>query len=596
MKTPCFLCVILILANTVVFGQNNPAPSVIQLVPVSAKPGSGGFILSVYGANFVAGSVLNWNGSPRATQVVSSDQLTATINAQDVSKASSAAVTVLNPAPGGGASNVAYFSVQSMSATIAVGPDPQILEPGLVAVADFNGDGKLDLVVGQGCTNIGCIASLDFYAGKGDGSFTAPIRTPVNLSGIGDGQTYLRSLFVADFNADGKPDIAFNAWSGDSEIADFGTIMLGNGDGTFTQIGGPITGSYQDDVVAVGDLNGDGLPDLVAAGPSGMGDGPEESIWLANPNGSYTQTQSFIDLGEEGAALGDFNGDGKLDVAFAAGRPVYNYHDVFVLLGNGDGTFRTPVDYETANPAYNVYAADLNNDGKLDLVTDGICVLFGNGDGTFNFGPCTNAAQGPMVIGDFNTDGKPDIAILAGNPPAINVYFGHGDGTFSSPLVYELPTSPVYSVPGGLLEGVVAMRSGDFRNDGRAGFAVSGTPTAAVYEQTVASVTPTAVAFGTVELFGTNPSQSVTFHNIKTSSLQITGIKIKGIDAGSFSQTNNCGKSLPGGGSCQIQVTFTPKAGGNSAYLVVDYQGIGQQQTVPLSGIGIGPTAAPGQE
>jgi hypothetical protein len=594
MKTPLFLCVILILANLALFGQNNPAPSVIQLVPVSAKPGSGGFTLTVYGANLVAGSVLNWNGSPRATQVVSSDQLTATINAQDVSKAGTASVTVVNPAPGGGASSASYFPVQLPSATIALAPDAQRLEAGLVAVGDFNGDGKLDLVIGQGCTNIGCIASLDFYAGRGDGSFAAPIRTPVNLGEIGDGQTYLFSLYTADFNADGKPDIAFNAWSGDSEIADVGTIMLGNGDGTFTQTGDLRTGSYQDDVAAVGDLNDDGLPDLVATGWSGGGYGFEVSIWSANPNGTYRETQLFDFLGynpQGGAALGDFNGDGKLDLALGG---VYG---ASVGLGNGDGTFQSLAYYPTANPVTDIFAVDLNGDGKLDLVTNGICTLFGNGDGTFTPGPCTNAAQGPMVMGDFNTDGKVDVAIVGGTPPALSVYFGQGDGTFSSPMVYELPTSPVYSVPGGLGDdGVIALGSGDFRNDGRAGFAVSGTPTAAVYEQTVASVTPTAVAFGTAELFGTNPSQTVTFHNLKASSLQITGIKITGIDAGAFSQTNDCGKSLPGGGSCQIQVTFTPKAGDNSAYLVVDYQGIGQQQTVPLSGIGIGPTVAPGKK
>jgi hypothetical protein len=591
MKTPLFLCVILILTNLALFGQNNPAPSVIQLVPVSAKPGSGGFTLTVYGANFVAGSVLNWNGTPRATQVVSSDQLTATISAQDISKATTASVAVVNPAPGGGASNVAYFPVQLPSATIAVAPGLQALEPGLVAVGDFNGDGKLDLVIGQGCYVDSCSAFIDFYAGRGDGTFASPIRTLVSdPSGFG-GPIYLVSLFVADFNEDGKPDVAFNASAGDTEFADIGTIMLSNGDGTFTQRGTFNTGTYEDNVSAVGDLNGDGLPDLVATGWSGGGYGFEVSIWSANPNGTYSQTQEFDNLGYKGgAALGDFNGDGKLDLALGG---VYG---ASVGLGNGDGTFQNLAYYQTANPVTDIFAVDLNGDGKLDLVTNGICTLFGNGDGTFTPGPCTNAAQGPMVMGDFNTDGKVDVAIVGGTPPALSVYFGHGDGTFSSPMVYELPTSPVYSVPGGLGEDVVALSPGDFRNDGRAGFAVSGTPTVAVYEQTVASVTPTAVAFGTVELFGTNPSQTVTFQNIKASSLQITGIKITGIDAGAFSQTNNCGKSLPGGGSCQIQVTFTPRAGGNSAYLFVDYQGVGQQQTVPLSGIGIGPTAAPGQK
>jgi hypothetical protein len=586
MKTPLFLCVILILANLALFGQNNPAPSVIQLVPVSAKPGSGGFTLTVYGANLVAGSVLNWNGSPRATQVVSSDQLTATINAQDVSKAGTASVTIVNPAPGGGASNVAYFPVQLPSATLALAPDPQLREPGVVAVGDFNGDGKLDLVIGNGCDYYGCSsATLDFYAGKGDGTFASPIQTLIPY-GIGP---YAISLFVADFNADGKADVAFTGWDGFGDDSEGGMILLSNGDGTFTS-----AGSYADALEATGDLNGDGLPDLIATGPSGGGYGPEATIWLSNGHGAYTESQYLDDLGEDGAALGDFNGDGKLDLVLAAGDPFYHIKAVYVALGNGDGTFQSPVFYQTPNNAYHVLAVDLNRDGKLDLVTDGICVLFGNGDGTFNPGPCVDAAQGPMALGDFNTDGKVDVAIVGGNPQALNVYFGHGDGTFSSPLIYVLPTSPIYSAPGGSAE--IALSSGDFRNDGRAGFAVSGTPTAAVYEQTVASVTPTAVAFGTVELFGTNPSQTVTFHNLKASSLQITGIKITGIDAGAFSQTNDCGKSLPGGGSCQIQVTFTPKAGDNSAYLVVDYQGIGQQQTVPLSGIGIGPTVAPGKK
>jgi hypothetical protein len=145
--------------------------------------------------------------------------------------------------------------------------------------------------------------------------------------------------------------------------------------------------------------------------------------------------------------------------------------------------------------------------------------------------------------------------------------------------------------------GTFGFSPADFRNDGRADFAVSGSPTAEVYLQTVASVTPTTLAFGNEQLFRTSPPQTVTLHNIKTSSLGITAIKVKGIDADAFSQTNNCGTSLPGGGSCQIQVTFTPRtSGNNSANLLVDYQGIGRQQTVPLSGTGVGTTAESRQQ
>jgi hypothetical protein len=568
-KSPRFLCVILILANTALFSQNNPAPSVIQLVPVSAKPGSGGFTLTVYGANFAAGSVLRWNGSPRATQVMSSDQLTATINAQDVSKAGTATITVLNPAPGGGTSSAAYFPVQLPSATIALAPDAQRLEAGMIAVGDFNGDGKLDLLIGRGCSG-SCDATLDMYAGKGNGVFAAPVRTLIRHLGNGI-SLYVYSLFVADFNGDGKPDVAFTNGDrfGDDGIGTL--ILLNNGDGTFAA-----SAVVSDSVAAVADINGDGLLDVVTTGFSPQDIDPEVYVYLAGPGGTYTQTQYFFDIGAAGAALADFNADGKLDLAFAS----YYCCGVYVAAGNGDGTFQNPVLYGMHNLAHNVFAVDLDGDGRLDLLTDGVCALFGNGDGTFSPGPCTAAAQGPMAIGDFNTDGKVDVAIVAGTPPALNLYFGNGDGTFSGPVVYVLPTPPAYW-------SVVGLGSGDFSNDGRAGFALSGSSTVAVYEQTVASVTPTALAFGNETAFKTSPPQTVTFANIRSSGLQIRAIKITG--SGAFHQTSNCGASLPPGGTCQIQVTFEPKeAGATTAQLLVNCEGSGRQ-TVPLSGVGISP-------
>lgn len=584
MKVLSLVCSSVLILVASLFGQNNPAPSVIQLVPPSVKPGSGAFTLHVTGANFVSGSVLNWNGSPRATQVLSSDELTATITAGDVSKASTASLTVANPAPGGGVSSTAYFSVQVPTSALAFAPDPFIRESGVAAFGDFNGDGKLDLVIGRGCAGYQCSPQLDFYAGHGDGTFAAPVRTLISdRCGTGDETGFWAvSIFVADIDGDGKPDIAFNEWSEDPDDAYQSVIMINNGDGTFTH-----RGCTLDAVSAVGDLNGDGLPDLIAAGPGGsVGPNGEGSVWLASSDGTYKSTASF-DFGNfsPNAVLGDFNGDGKLDLAFSGGE----FGQIAVFLGNGDGTFQQEVDYRTANPVTQIAVGDLNGDGKLDLVTDGVCVLFGNGDGTFSDGPCTNSVQGVLVLGDLNTDGKPDVAILSTNPPSVTEYLGNGDGTFGSGQVYTLPTSPEYfNVKQNF--SVSTLASGDLLNIGRAGFAVSGTPTAMVYSQTVASVTPTALAFGNEQVGKMSPPQTVIFQNIERAGLQIRGIRIAR-DA-SFQQTNNCNQNIAGGLSCQIQVTFTAQSSGAAAAdLIIDFKGPAGRQTVPLSGTGVSAAA-----
>lgn len=582
--------IFLFLAN-VLSGQNNPAPSIIQLVPPSAKPGDGAFTLTVVGANFISDSKVEWNGSALATQFVSPDQLKASVTASDLKKATTAEIKVSSPPPGGGISSVAYFSVQVASATLALAPDSQQLEPGVAAVGDFNGDGKLDLVIANGCNSYLCSPTLDFYAGNGNGTFAAPIRTLVNLSENifcqtgNDDNFSIVSLFVADFNADGKSDVAFNTFDGDGDDSQSGTILLSNGDGTFTQ-----SGCYFDSVTAMGGLNGDGPPDLVATGPSGGQNTPEATIWLANPDGTYTLGQQFewlFGFPAIGAAVGDFNGDGKLDVAFGM-----NF-EVDVALGNGDGTFQTPVQYNTSNQTTNVVAVDLNHDGKLDLLTDGVCVLLGNGDGTFTNGPCNTAptrlqnaeAPGSMVTGDFNTDGKVDVAILGGNPPAIYVYLGNGDGTFGSPSVYGVPESPLYPFTVG---SVIELASGDFEGYGRMGFATSGNPNAATYSQTVASVAPTSVNFGNQPLSQNSAPQTITFKNIEPFSLNIVGLAIRGTDSESFHQTDDCGPSLSGSSSCTIQVVFNPKSlGSQSAFLIVSYDRVGSPQIVPLNGVGV---------
>src|ERR1019366_3042856 len=144
------------LLATALFGQSNPVPFVNQpLVPTTVAPGSSGFTLTVNGTGFVSGSVVNWNGSPRATTFVSASKLKAAIPAADIATNGTATVTVVNPAPGGGTSNRAFVPGSSP----ATGDCPSS-----VAVGDFNGDGILDLAVANDCSN-----TISMLLGDGTG-------------------------------------------------------------------------------------------------------------------------------------------------------------------------------------------------------------------------------------------------------------------------------------------------------------------------------------------------------------------------------------------------------------------------------------------
>jgi hypothetical protein len=297
--------------------------------------------------------------------------------------------------------------------TIAVGTGPQA-----IAVADLNGDGNPDLVVGE------CV-----LLGNGDGTFQSPGNCPAGGS----------SIAIADLNGDGKPDLVVG---GESAV----TILLGMGNGTFQT---PYTYATAGGQAVVGDFNGDGKLDIATSGGT---------VLLGNGNGTFRMGQSFSTVGLAVAAA-DFNGDGKLDLVVTDFNGNAN-----ILIGNGNGTFQTGAAYGVGLgwPVSAVAVGDFNNDGHLDFVVStqgggiaeepetGIQIFLGNGNGTFTSAPIYStggydefyAGTTSVSVGDFNGDGKPDVAVT--RPYAgILVYIGVGDGTFLPPIIWGPPSLAV---------------------------------------------------------------------------------------------------------------------------------------------------------
>jgi sugar lactone lactonase YvrE len=285
--------------------------------------------------------------------------------------------------------------------------------PYLIA-ADMNGDGKKDLVIlssnGYSTTYVTVIQS------NGDGTFGTLKTSQAYDQGDLGGDVVAGSMVAADFNGDGKMDIAIvggNIASGEV------TILLGNGDGTFTSQGANYGSESSFNVIATGDFNGDGIPDLVAANyfaPSGA------IVLLGKGDGTFTAVpaQIPVDTFVQSIVVGDFNGDGRLDLAFGYDG------GVGVYLGNGDGTFKQTAGSPISGAGLSLVAGDFNHDGKLDLAgidnyNDVIDLFLGAGDGTFTETTATPAVSttypGPFVIvaTDFNGDGVSDLAMLDRN-------------------------------------------------------------------------------------------------------------------------------------------------------------------------------------
>jgi hypothetical protein len=303
---------------------------------------------------------------------------------------------------------------------------------GSVAIADVNGDGRPDLVVGNACaifSNNACLygdeSGVDVLLGNGDGTFQAPLTF---LSG----GSFLQFVAVADVDGDGRPDLlavnlcAFPNAKKCSRTMHNGTVgvLLGNGDGTFQPASILDSGGQEPTSIAVGDLSGDGTLDLVVAnsGSSTVG------VLLGNGSGGFQKAVTYFANFVSSATVADVNADGKLDLV-VANASSNGDGTAGVLLGNGDGTFRPIATYSSGGQqTSSIAVADVDGDGKADLLvvnsgTGTIGALLGNGDGTFQAALTYDSGGGGYLIAvaDVNGDSRPDLLVADLDANAVGV-------------------------------------------------------------------------------------------------------------------------------------------------------------------------------
>jgi hypothetical protein len=298
--------------------------------------------------------------------------------------------------------------------------------------------------------------------GNGDGTF----RTGNSLGGVPNPN--LNSIAVADFNHDGKLDVLLTSTS-TSDLY----VFLGNGDGTFQNATLTNTGIGSISSFAVADVNGDGIPDVVATVANGSG----TTVWvfLGKGDGTFTVPGKFFSAASIPIGLlllGDFNGDKKLDVALTGPGNLTKPAPVGIMLGDGHGNFQAPITSTGVKNPKEMIAGDFNGDGHLDLVISDFTapfrtyLLLGNGNGTFKTPVVAAPEEGVIAAADLNGDHILDLAI--GTTPSVDIFLGNGNGTFKPGRKY------LYSFYQ-IAPDISSISAADLNGDGKIDLAAQGT-------------------------------------------------------------------------------------------------------------------------
>ena len=437
--------------------------------------------------------------------------------------------------------------------------------PTSLATADFNRDGSLDLAVGN--SNNQDNKTISILLGNGNGTFQP------HVDYVAGGGSF--SVAAVDLNRDGKPDVAVSNFN-ESTIS----ILLGNGDGSLQGHVDYPTGASPVALVT-GDFNNDGKVDLVTAPSLGS----SISILPGNGDGTFKNHVEFpAGSSTLDVSAGDFNGDGKLDLAVSN----FYFGTVSILLGNGNATFQAPVSFDAGQSPRTVTVADLNGDGRPDLVVtnyfnspDGIniAVLLGNGDGTFQPPVGYSGGDIPLAVtvADVDGDGKLDL-VVANSGIGIGLLLGNGDGTFRGHIDYAQGT------------GFGSILTGDFAGHGATDAVATNTNAgvvAVLLNSSVIALYPNQFTFAPEFTGTTSPAKTFLLSNPGSAPLTVLTI----VAGGDFSQTNSCPISpatLAPGANCTISATFTPtQLGLRTGTITVTDNALAGRQVIALNGTGI---------